>query len=129
MNTVTKTVHLNADRDRAFDFLSNIENLPKWASNFCQDVKQEGDDYKIVRQGGELFFKIASDGATGVVDMYGGPDKEQMAGWPARVMGLADGTSLFAFTCVQFPGVTDEAFADDCVSVDGELEILRNILV
>jgi len=62
------------------------------------------------------------------LDMCGGPDKEQMAGWPARVMGLADGTSLFSFTCVQFPGVTDEVFAEDCVSVDEELEVLRDIL-
>jgi len=128
MNTVTKTVHLNADRDRVFDFLSNIHNLPKWATSFCQGVKQEGDDYKVVRPDGDMFFKINSDPETGVLDMCGGPDKEQMAGWPARVMGLADGTSLFSFTCVQFPGVTDEVFAEDCVSVDEELEVLRDIL-
>ncbi|HEY9079146.1 hypothetical protein [Magnetovibrio sp.] len=129
MNTVTKTVHLDADRDRVFAFVSNIENLPKWAHNFCRDVKREGDDYKVVGSEGEIYFTIDADARTGVVDMSGGPSKDQMGCWPARVVGLPDGTSLFAFTCVQFPGVTDESFAADEDNVEAELESLRTLFV
>ena len=122
MKTVTKTVHLNTDRDKAFGFLSNIQNLPKWATRFCAELKREGDDYKVVSPDGEIYFTIDAHEETGVLDMMGGVQKDQMGGWPARVMALPDGTSLFAFTCVKSPDISDEVFAQQCAGVDGELE-------
>lgn len=43
MNNRTKTVTFNAPKEKVFDYLSNIENLPKWATGFCrtlQDIKE-----------------------------------------------------------------------------------------
>lgn len=125
MRTETKTVHLNAPRDDVFAFLSDVENLPLWATSFCREIKKEGNDYKAMTPMGEMFFAIHGDAATGVLDMASGPEKNQMAVWPARVTGLMDGSSVFAFTCVQFPGVEDDQFAQDCASVDGELSALQ----
>jgi len=127
MNTSTKTVHLNAAPDQVFGFLSKVENLPKGATNYCTEVKREGDDYKVVTQNGDMFMKIDSDVKTGVVDMAGGPQKELMAPWPARVAALPDGTSLFVFTCLQMPGVSDEEFAQQCTGLDEEFEGLQKL--
>jgi len=125
MQTMTKTVHLHAAREKVFGYLSNIENLPEWAVSFCTELKREGDDYKVVNPGGELYFTIDANEATGVVDMIAGPQKDMMGAWPGRVMELPDGTSLFAFTCVKCPEISNEEFAQQCASIDEELEILN----
>lgn len=127
MKTETKTVHLNASQKKVFGFLSNIENLPQWATTFCRELKREGSDYKVINPGGELYFSILADGATGVLDMMSGPEKAQMETWPARVMAMPDQTSLFAFTCVKCPSISDESFAQQCAGVDHELEGLRRM--
>jgi len=125
MKTSTKTVHLNANYDQVYGYLSNIENLPDWATNFCTEVKRDGDDYKVMTGGGEIYFVMRANADTGVLDMMAGPDKSQMATWPARVMALPDDSSLFSFTCVKNPMISDEEFSQQCMSVDHELEGLR----
>jgi hypothetical protein len=115
MNTNTHTLELNASKADAFAFLSNIENLPKWATLFCKELKRDAEGrYKVVTPQGEIFFRIVSDPKTGVTDMYGGPAEDQMAYWPARVVERPGRGSLFIFTAMQYPGVSDEAFVAQC---------------
>ena len=125
MNTNTVTAYFNAPRDYVFAYLANVENLPRWATGFCKELKKEGDDHKIVTPQGELYFRIVSDPKTGVVDMASGPDKENMAIWPVRVAALPDGGSLLLFTAVQMPGRSDEDFAADCRGLKEEFENIR----
>jgi len=127
MNTSTRTVAINATPADVFAFLSRIENLPKWATAFCKEVKKEADGrHKVVTPQGEIFFHIDSDGKTGVIDMYGGPSEDQMACWPARVVARPGHGSLFIFTAMQYPGVSDESFAAQCESLDQEFAHLKN---
>jgi hypothetical protein len=59
MNTSTHTLSLRASRERAFDFLSRIDNLPKWATAFCRKLNPIGDGrYKVITPQGEIFFRI-----------------------------------------------------------------------
>lgn len=125
MNTNTVTAYFNAPRDKVFAYLADIENLPRWATGFCKELKKEGDDHKIVTPMGELYFSIDSDAKTGVVDMASGPDKETMAFWPVRVAAMPDGGSLLLFTALQMPGRTDEEFAADCRGLKEEFENIR----
>ncbi len=82
MRSETVTTVLDADSETVFSYLANIENLPKWATEFARELKRERGDYKVVNGLGEFFFAIDADPGTGVVDMYAGPDKEQMAVFP-----------------------------------------------
>lgn len=125
MNNRTKTVTLNAPREKVFDYVSNIENLPKWATGFCLELKKEGSDYKVKTPDGEIHFRIEADRQTGVVDMFGGPVKDRAACWPARVAPLPDNTSVLIFTAVQPPDVPDEVFEMQCKSLDEEFENIR----
>jgi hypothetical protein len=125
MNNRTKTVTFNAPKEKVFDYLSNIENLPKWATGFCRELKRTGKDYKVVTSEGEMYFWIDADKKSGVLDMFGGPSKDEAACWPARVAGLPDNTSVLIFTAVQLPGVPDETFEMQCRSLDGEFENIR----
>jgi hypothetical protein len=121
MHTITHTLELDAPKETAFAFLSNIENLPKWATLFCKEVKRDAQGrYKVVTPQGEIFFRIVSDPETGVTDMYGGPAEDQMAYWPARVVERPGHGSLFVFTAMQYPGVSDEVFAAQCEGLKKE---------
>lgn len=129
MNTSTHTLALAASKDAAFAFLSRIENLPKWATRFCKELKKDakGRD-KVVTPQGEIFFRIAADAATGVIDMYGGPTPGQEAYWPARIVKRPGAGSLFIFTALQYPGVPDEAFAAQCEGLKAEFEHLKELV-
>lgn len=121
MRTITHTLPLDAPKAKAFAFISNIENLPAWATVFCKGLKRNSDGkYKVVTPGGEIFFRIEADEATGMVDMYGGPSEDQLAYWPARVVERPGAGSLFIFTAMQYPGLSDEAFAGQCESLKQE---------
>lgn len=121
MKTSTHTLPLNASKAKAFAFIADITNLPKWATVFCKELKSDAQGrHKVVTPGGEIFFRIAADERTGMIDMFGGPTEEQMAYWPARVVERPGAGSLFIFTAMQYPGMTDEGFARQCESLKAE---------
>ncbi len=120
MQSKTLVLSLDAPRARVFDFLSNIENLPKWATGFCQGLRVEGGRYKIVTPNGEIFFRIDAHEATGVIDMFGGPSEAAMAYWPARVVHRPGDGSLFIFTSFRYPGMTDAEFEQQCGVLERE---------
>jgi hypothetical protein len=128
MNSKTVTLILNAPKSEVFSFISNIENLPKWATEFCKELKKVGDKYKVIScnpDAGELFFSIRSDRATGVVDMFAGPTAEQMSIFPTRVVELSDKTSVYIFTMFQMPGMSDELFNAQYNSLTKEFGNIR----
>ena len=122
MKASTHSWLLTARKEKVFAFLSNIENLPKWATLFCLELKRDAQGRcKVVTPEGEFFFRIEADARTGVVDMFGGPSEDRMACWPARVVERPGNGSLFIFTALQYPGVSDEAFKAQCASLEHEL--------
>ena len=126
MNSTTHTLSLNAPKERVFGFLSKIENLPAWATLFCKELKQvEGGRHKIRTPQGEIFFRIDADPKTGVIDMHGGLQEDQMAYWPARVVEDPGKGSLFIFTAFQYPGVDDEEFSIQCAGLKQEFPHIR----
>ena len=125
MNTNTVTAYFNAPRDKVYAYVAEIENLPRWATGYCKELRKEGDDYKVVTPMGEVFFRIDADPDTGVVDMASGPEKESMATYPVRVAVMPDGGSLILFTALQLPGMSDEDLAAQCSGLAAEFEIIR----
>src|SRR6266852_9390918 len=108
MNSKTVSLPLHASKESVFSYLENIENLPKWATVFCKELKKEDGKYKVVTPMGELFFDIEADKKTGVIDMFAGPNERQMSIFPVRVLEMPGGASMILFTMFQTPGMTDE---------------------
>jgi hypothetical protein len=125
MTNRTVTTVLEAPREEVFDYLSEIENLPRWATEFARELKREGDRFKVVNGLGELYFDIDADRRTGVIDMYAGPAVDELALFPTRVVGLPGGRSAFTFTMFQAPGMPDELFESQYRSLLRELENVR----
>ena len=121
MRNETVTAVLHAGAAEVFEYLADIENLPDWATEFARRLERDGDDYKVVNGLGEFFFDIRSDPATGVIDMYAGPAKDEMALFPTRVVALPGGGSAFTFTMFQAPGMPDELFESQHAALQREL--------
>jgi hypothetical protein len=122
MRSRTVTTVLPAPKEQVFDYLSRIENLPEWASEFARELKFEEGQAKVINGLGEFFFAIEADPGTGVIDMYSGPSEQELALFPTRVVALPGGASAFSFTMFQRPGMPDELFESQYASLLREFE-------
>jgi hypothetical protein len=120
MRSETVTTILSASQQQVFRYMSDIEKLPEWATEFARELKREGEDYKVVNGLGEFYFEIRADSETGVIDMFAGPTKQEMAIFPTRAVALPDGRTAFSFTMFQGPGMSDELFESQHQSLERE---------
>ncbi|MFY9299963.1 MAG: hypothetical protein WAO91_02065 [Candidatus Nitrosotenuis sp.] len=128
MNSKTATLILHAPKSAVFSYLSNIENLPEWATIFCKELKKTNGKYKVVTPAsGELFFEIHADENTGVIDMYAGSNERQMGIFPVRVIDLPNGACVVLFTMFQTPGMSDEQFLAQHQSLLEEFENIKRV--
>ena len=120
MRSETVTTILPAPRQQVFEYLSDIEKLPQWATEFARELKREGEKYKVVNGLGEFYFEIKADPETGVIDMFAGRTKQHMAIFPTRAVPLPDGRTAFSFTMFRAPDVRDELFESEHQSLKRE---------
>lgn len=125
MITRTVTAVLEAPKEDVFDYLSRIENLPDWATEFARELKYEGRWAKVVNGLGEFYFAINADAETGVIDMYAGPATDQLGLFPTRVVALPSGRSAFSFTMFKTPDMSDELFESQYLSLQREFDNIR----
>src|SRR5262245_55385813 len=122
----TVTTMLDAPQTKVFDYLSRVENLPLWATDFARELKYEDGKAKVVNGLGEFYFTIDADPTTGVIDMYAGPDEQHMAVFPTRVVGLAPGRSAYTFTMFKAPEADDDLFEAQHRSLQREFDNIRD---
>jgi hypothetical protein len=118
MRSHTVTTVLPAPKREVFEYMSKIENLPEWATEFVRELRRDDDGYVVVSSLGELRFEIRADKETGVIDMLSGPTGERMAVFPSRAVELPDGRTAYSFTMFQGPEMSDELF-------EGQYESLK----
>jgi hypothetical protein len=106
----TVTAVLDAPKDAVFDYLSRLENLPEWATEFARELKYVDGKAKVVNRLGEFYFVIDADRTSGVIDMYAGPTEQELALFPTRVIPLGEDKSAYSFTMFKAPGTPDELF-------------------
>ena len=124
-HTVTTT--LAAPPDEVFAYLSDIETLPEWATEFARELKLVDGRRKVVNGLGELFFEIRSDPESGVIDMLAGPSEDSLLCFPTRVVATPDGGSAYTFTMFQAPGQPDDQFDGQYHSLLREFENLERL--
>jgi hypothetical protein len=128
MRSQTVTVVLDADHQAVFDYLSDIERVPEGATEFARELRRDGEDYKVVNGLGEFYFAIQADRQTGVIDMFAGPSKQQMAVFPTRAVPLPDGRTAYTFTMFQGPDMPDKLFDAQHASLKREFANIERAL-
>jgi hypothetical protein len=122
----TVTAVLDAPKEAVFDYLSKVENLPEWATEFARELKYEDGKAKVVNGLGELYFSIDADATSGVIDMYAGPVENELSLFPTRVVALGPERSAFVFTMFKAPGFPDELFESQYESLRREFDNIRD---
>jgi hypothetical protein len=117
----TVTAVLDAPCDEVFAFLSDVDNLPLWATEFARELRHDGDRTVVVNGLGEFVFSIEADDETGVIDMYA-----DGALFPTRVVPLDTGRSAYMFTMFKSPDAPDELFDSQFRSLLREFDNIRN---
>jgi hypothetical protein len=120
MLSQTVTAVLDAPRDDVFAFLSDVDNLPLWATEFARELRRDGDRTVVVNGLGELAFSIDADEETGVIDMYA-----DGALFPTRVVALGAARSAYTFTMFKAPGMPDDLFDAQYRSLLREFDNIR----
>jgi hypothetical protein len=121
----TVTAVLDASKDDVFDYLSRLENVPEWATEFARELKFEDGKAKVVNSLGEFFFEIAADRRSGVIDMYAGPTEQELVLFPTRVVPLGKERSAYSFTMFKAPEMPDELFESQYESLRREFANIR----
>lgn len=80
---------------------------------------------KVVNGLGEFWIRLDADPESGVIDMLSGPEPDELALFPTRVVALPGDRSAFTFTMFQAPGMPDELFESQHASLLRELAGLR----
>ena len=122
----TVTAVLDAPSEVVFEYLSQVDNLPEWASEFARELKYVDGKAKVVNGLGEFFFSIEADSDTGVIDMYAGPTEEQLAIFPTRVVRLGESKSAYSFTMFKAPDMPDDLFESQYESLRREFDNIRS---
>lgn len=122
----TVTAVLDAPKDVVFDYLSRLENLPEWATEFARELKYVDGKAKVVNGLGEFHVAIDADRRSGVIDMYAGPTEQDLVLFPTRVVPLGEERSAYSFTMFKSPGTPDELFESQYESLRREFDNIRS---
>jgi hypothetical protein len=120
----TLTLSVPASREAVFHYLANIENLPRWAPEFCSGVALSRHGWFALTALGELFLELEADEHTGVIDLRAGAETEPVWLLPMRVLASPSGGTLLSVVFYPTSGQTPEQFARSCDLLAHELTLL-----
>ncbi len=120
----TQTISINAEYDKAFNYISNPLTQKEWAINFMKDVKKTENGFIAVTPFGEMPLKFRTDKQTGTIDIILGGGKPI----PTRLIKNESGCE-YIFTLFQSKGMPDIAWKKEGIlGLVEELKELKSIL-
>jgi len=124
-----KTVHTIVDTTpkELFDFMADVENHPKWATEFIQQLRKENGKYIAVTPFGEQFYTLKAHPDSRVIDFYGGVKEDEMTAFPTRIISLTNNKSLFLFTMISDDSIPEHVFKEQVQSLERELLTLKEL--
>jgi hypothetical protein len=120
----TRAISIAASPEAVLDLISDAQSLPCWAPAFAESVEPAGEDWLINPGAGQLSVRLLVSREYGVVDITrpGNPSRG------ARMRVLAnEGGSEFVFTLIFPPGASEDAVAQQMITVEAELNAVRDI--
>ena len=123
----TLSVSIDCPPHRVYAFVSNPENLPRWAAGLCKSVSKSEAGWIVETPQGPMNLHFVENNDLGVLDHYVSPAPGVEVFVPMRVLPNGSGSEVL-FTLFQLPGMSDEKFAEDAELVACDLETLKRVL-
>jgi hypothetical protein len=123
----TLSISIGCRPDNVYAFVSNPENLPRWAAGLCKSVRKSGAGWVVETAQGPMNLRFVKSNDLGVLDHYVTPAPGVEVYAPIRVLANGSGSEVL-FTLFQLPGMSDEKFAEDSGLVTRDLETLKGVL-
>jgi hypothetical protein len=123
----TLSISIGCRSDKVYAFVSNPENLPRWAAGLCKSVRKSDAGWIVETTQGPMNLRFADDNDLGVLDHYVTPAPGVEVYVPIRVVPNGSGSEVL-FTLFKLPGMSDEKFAEDAGLVARDLETLKRVL-
>ena len=118
---------IRADRDRVYDVVADVDNLPAWAQGLASaEVTRDGDDLVVESPMGQVRVRFVSRNELGVADHDVVLPSGTTVTNPLRVLAHPDGSEV-VFTVRQVE-LTDEEFDRDCRTVAADLDRLAGLV-
>jgi hypothetical protein len=129
MTNQVRHISVSIDRppDKVYSFVSNPENLPKWATGLGGSIKKVNGEWIADAPMGKVKIKFAEENKFGVLDHEVVLESGVTINNPMRVIANGKGSEVF-FTLIRQPEVSDEKFAQDARWVEKDLKILKGLL-
>jgi len=121
------SVSIKQSADQVYEFASNPENLPKWASGLSGSIKNVNGDWVAESPMDKVKIEFAVQNIFGVLDHDITLSSGEKFYNPMRVFPNNDGSELI-FTLYLRPGMTDQVFAEDAATVAKDLQKLKILL-
>ncbi|HEC19792.1 MAG TPA: hypothetical protein ENI97_10685 [Gammaproteobacteria bacterium] len=125
----TLTVEIDAPYEKVMMDLADPMTHPEWAKEFFAGPAKKSEYGYVLApvpmMGGTIKFKIESDIALGLLDLYlAPPDSDYGAPLQVRVIRNGDGANVL-WTLFRFPGLSDSNWKDGLISMSKELLELK----
>src|SRR5919204_4707486 len=117
------SVSINRPADQVYEFASNPENWPKWASGLSSSIKKINGEWIAEAPMGRVRVKFTDKNKFGVLDHDVTLPSGAKVYNPVRVFPNNDGSEV-VFTLFQRPDMSDQMFAADAQAVTRDLEKL-----
>jgi hypothetical protein len=127
MRARTINTSIKSDPKMVYDFVSNLENLPRWASSTFPSIKEVKGEWFVDTPEGQNKVMLAERNNFGILDHHVKLTSGIEVYIPMRVVKNDDGSEII-FTVFQTPEMTDERFAEDIKTVEKDLNQLKTII-
>jgi hypothetical protein len=120
------SVSINRPAAQVYEFVSNPENLPKWAAGLGGSIRKVDEDWIAESPMGRVRVKFVEKNQFGVLDHDVTLPSGVKVYNPMRVFPNNDGSEL-VFALYRLPGVSDQEFAEDAKAVEKDLVKLKTL--
>lgn len=121
------SVTINRPPKEVYEFASNPENLPKWATGLGGSITQVNGEWIAEAPMGRIKVRMANTNEFGVLDHDVTLESGVTVHNPMRVVPHGNGSEV-VFTLFRQPGISDEKFAEDAQWVEKDLKMLKDLL-
>ncbi|MGI0044977.1 MAG: SRPBCC family protein [Nitrososphaeraceae archaeon] len=118
---------INSNPQVVYDFVSNLENLPRWASSTFSSIKEVNGEWVVDTPQGRNKVMLAERNNFGILDHHVKLTSGVEVYVPMRVVKNGNGSEVM-LTVFQTPEMIDERYAEDIKTVEKDLNHLKIII-